>query len=677
MKNKETVEQKQVSYWRLLKYTKPYKFRLAIGILSGLLIGGSLFGSFMMLPSLFSGIEFSTSEAEIKNEQRATEICKAVETAKTEKEKVAAVKSRLDGPKKKSKIEEEVGKVNSFLASVGVDSLRASYVGGDVVLATPEKTYLTFPAETASGKMTWQFFSLFCFGFVLLWALKNIATYINHYCMYWVGQKVVSDMREEIFSKLINQSTSFYGKMDVGQLISRCSNDLIAIESSVSHVIADATRCPIEILSCVAAVVYAGVQYGSWTLPLILFVGMPVCLVPLIILGRKIRKIYRKSYEGIAVVSSRMHEVFTGINVVKAYHAEKIEEERFNKSNRHYLRTVIRAIRAQLLMSPLMETVSVICTLAFLIYSYSQEAPLSVLAQILAPCLLAYRPIKDLAKVSTYIQRSMAAADRYFQIIDMDTSVKESPNPKPLKSFEDKISFKNVSFSYDDHKILDDVSFEIPKGSMVAVVGPTGSGKSTIANLIARFYDCTGGTIEIDGKNVKDIAIKDLRKMIGVVSQEAIIFNDTIAENIAYGTPEATREEIIAAAKQANAHEFIVDGRHPEGYETVAGEKGFRFSGGEKQRLSIARAILRNPPILILDEATSALDTVTERLVQDALNKVMAERTVFAIAHRLSTIRNADLILVINNGKIVERGTHDELIAQGGHYKRLCDIQFK
>lgn len=264
MKNKETVEQKQVSYWRLLKYTKPYKFRLAIGILSGLLIGGSLFGSFMMLPSLFSGIEFSTSEAEIKNEQKATEICKAVETAKTEQEKVAAVKSRLDGPKKKSKMEEEVGKVNSFLASVGVDSLRASYVGGDVVLATPEKTYLTFPAETASGKMTWQFFSLFCFGFVLLWALKNIATYINHYCMYWVGQKVVSDMREEIFSKLINQSTSFYGKMDVGQLISRCSNDLIAIESSVSHVIADATRCPIEILACVAAVVYAGVQYGSW-----------------------------------------------------------------------------------------------------------------------------------------------------------------------------------------------------------------------------------------------------------------------------------------------------------------------------------------------------------------------------------------------------------------------------
>lgn len=677
MKKKETVEYKRATYWRLLKYTKPYKFRLAIGILAGFLIGGSLFGSFMLLPSLFSGIELSSSGAETKLNQDAVEICKAVESAETEEEKVAAVKSRLDYPQKKSKMEEEVDKVNSFLDSVGLDSLRASYVNGEVILATPEKTYLTFPAETADGRMTWQFFSLFCFGFVLLWALKNIATYVNHYCMYWVGQKVVSDMREEIFSKLINQSISFYGKMDVGQLISRCTNDLIAIESSVAHVIADATRCPIEIIACLAAIIYAGVQYGSWTLPLILFVGLPVCLVPLIILGRRIKKIYQKSYQGIAVVSSRMHEVFTGINVVKAYNAEKIEEERFNKSNRHYLRTVIRAIRAQLLMSPLMETVSVICTLAFLIYSYSQDAPLSVLAQILAPCLLAYRPIKDLAKVATYIQRSMAAAERYFQIIDMDTSVKESPNPKPLKSFDDKVSFKNVSFSYDEHKILDDVSFDIPKGSMVAVVGPTGSGKSTIANLIARFYDCTGGEILIDGKNVKDIAIKDLRRMIGVVSQEAIIFNDTIAENIAYGTPEASREEVIAAAKQANAHDFIVDGRHPEEYETIAGEKGFRFSGGEKQRLSIARAILRNPPILILDEATSALDTVTERLVQDALNKVMAERTVFAIAHRLSTIRNADLILVIDNGKIVERGTHDELMAQGGHYKRLCDIQFK
>ena len=672
MKKKEAADFNRATYWRLLKYTKPYKFRLIVGILSGFLIGGSLFGSFMMLPSLFSGVEFASgSDAGFDKDVEA--LCQAVEKAPTQDEKQAIVKEKLK-PKKKDAIGEEIQKINSIVSKFG---LNVTYDSGNIVFAIAEKVFLTFPAETAAGKMTWQFFSIFCIGFVLLWGLKNLATYINHYCMRWVGQNVVSDMREEIFAKLINQSTSFYGKMDVGQLISRCTNDIGAIESSVSNVIADATRCPIEIIACAAAIVYAGIQYGSWTLPLILFGGLPICILPLILLGGKIRKIYRKSYEGIAVVFSRMHEVFTGINVVKAYHAEKREIERFRKSNNHYLWTMIRAIRAQLLISPTMETVSVACTLAFLIYSYSQNAPIAVLAQMLAPCLIVYRPIKELARVTTNIQRSMAAADRYFQIIDMDTSVKESKNPVPLKDFKEKISFKDVSFSYDERKILDGVTFDIPKGSVVAVVGPTGSGKTTIANLIARFYDCTSGEVLIDGKNVKDIAVSDLRKIIGVVSQEAILFNDTIADNISYGMPEATREQIIYAAKQANAHDFIVDGRHPEGYETLAGEKGFRFSGGEKQRISIARAILRNPPILILDEATSALDTVTERLVQDALNNVMAERTVFAIAHRLSTIRNADLILVIDNGKIIERGNHDELIMKGGRYKQLCDTQFK
>lgn len=673
-------EAKRQTYWRLLKYVKPYWIRMTVGILAGFVVGGSLFGSLMLIPSLMSGIEFAGKNVQPEEDLTAAKIVSAIQTSGTEEQKLAAVRKLLEKPKKQevSKIKKELDKANKTLRHLGLSAFQLRYDHGNVVLERParKQDLLSFPAENESGKITWQFFTIFCVGFILLWCVKNIATYVNHYLTRWVGTRVVADLRSEIFNKLLNQSLRFYGKTDVGQLISRCTNDTAAIESSVANVIADATRCPIEILACAAAVVYASAQSGRWSLPLILFIGMPLCILPVAILGRKIRKTYRKSFAQIANVVTRMHEVFTGIMVVKAYHAEQREINRFEYANRKYFKTVIRATRAQLLMSPLMEVVAVASTLAFLIYSYSQEISLSELAQLLAPCFIAYRPIKDLAKIATYIQRSMAAADRYFQVIDYDTTLPESPNPLPFKEFNDKIAFRDVVFAYDQHKILDGISFDIPKGHIVAVVGETGSGKTTIANLIARFYDCDSGSITIDGKEVRDINVADLRHMIGIVTQDAVLFNDTIADNIAYGMPGATREQIIEAAKQANAHSFIIDGRHPEGYDTYAGEKGFRLSGGEKQRISIARAILKNPPILILDEATSALDTVTEKLVQDALNNVMTNRTVFAIAHRLSTIQNANMIIVLEKGHIVEAGSHEELLALGGRYRKLHDTQF-
>jgi subfamily B ATP-binding cassette protein MsbA len=270
----------------------------------------------------------------------------------------------------------------------------------------------------------------------------------------------------------------------------------------------------------------------------------------------------------------------------------------------------------------------------------------------------------------------MAAADRYFDLIDTDTSIKESENPIKISEFNDSITFNNIHFAYEDKTLFEGLDFTIKKGEVVAVVGETGSGKTTIANLIARFYDVSSGSVMIDGINVKDMELASLRSLIGVVTQDPLLFNDTIASNIAYSKEDASMDEIIAAAKQANAHEFIVDGRHPEGYDTVVGEKGSRLSGGEKQRISIARAMLKNPPIMILDEATSALDTVTERLVQDALNHLMESRTVFAIAHRLSTIQHADKIIVLEAGSIIESGTHDELLKLNGKYKKLNDMQF-
>ena len=662
------------SYFRLIRYARPYWLRLSVGILAGLLVGGSLFVSLLLIPQLVGAVEPAApgGAGSVRNLATARAVLAAAETpGLDEPARIAAVERVLNPPDDDPQLTKLLDRAREYAQKY---HLPLTVEGRTLHLSWPKE--ISFEAVSPDGRLAWQLFAVYVIAFVLAWTLKNAATYINHYCTRWVGAKVVADLREEIFRSLIGQSMRFYGKVDIGQLISRCTNDTSAIETAVSNSIADLTSAPIQIFACLTAVLLACRQYQSYSLVVILIVGVPLVVLPVHILGRKIRKVYRRSFARIAEVFSRMHEVFTGIRVVKAYHAEDREIVRFNTVNRQYLRQVVRALRLQLLLSPSMEVVAVASTLVFLVYSYSQGISLTQLAALLAPAFMAYQPIKDLSKVVTSIQKSMAAADRYFALIDTDTRLPEKPDAVELKEFRDRICLKEVEFAYDERRILDGVSFEIPRGSVVAVVGETGSGKTTIANLIARFYDVTGGAVTIDGIDVRDYSIASLRRLIGVVNQEAILFNDTIANNIAYGCPEATREEIVAAAKLANAHSFIVDGRHQSGYDTWVGEKGFRLSGGEKQRVAIARAILRNPPILILDEATSALDTVTEKLVQEALTRVMANRTVFAIAHRLSTIRNADRIIVLKNGRIAESGTHQELLDRNGLYRKLHDTQF-
>lgn len=510
---------------------------------------------------------------------------------------------------------------------------------------------------------------------VLLYFFKGVFRYTQGYLMKYVGQRVIMDIRNRMYEHYQRLSLDYYTANQTGAMMSRITNDINSMQQALP-VAVDLIRQPFTLMGLMAVAFYQ-----EWRLTLFALLIMPLMAVPFIKFGHRLRRYSKKGQEKMGDISSVLQETITGIRVTRAFGMDGYEIGRFRDENKRFFNIIMKRVRIDEISGPLNEFIGSI-GIAFVIWygGYQvlngQSTP-GAFFSFLAACALMYNPIKKLNGANAQIQDSMAAAERVFHILDTEPSVKEKEGALTISGVKEGVEFKNVSFKYQDEMVLKGVDLRVKVGEIVAIVGESGGGKSTLVSLIPRFYDVTDGAVTIDGVDIRDLTFKSLRGLTGVVSQETFLFNDTVRNNIAY-LPERESisfDAIVEAAKAANAHEFIM--AMPDGYDTVIGERGVRLSGGQRQRLSIARALLKNPPILILDEATSSLDAESEYLVQEALNRLMKGRTTLVIAHRLSTIQHADRIVVLSKGKIAEEGRHEELLRQGGEYSRLYNRQFK
>ena len=615
------------TYFRILKFVKPYWRHLTLSliftVLFALLNGVSVYLTIPLLDTLF--------QESIKKE--------AVEQTST------------------------VEKASSILPDWIVN------IGDDISK--------TFNAFVFSGNKTEALMKI-CFMVLFAFFFKNIFSYLQAYFMSYVEYGAMKDLRDLAHQHLHQLPMSFFKQERVGNLISRFTNDVTIVQSSITAAFLNLIREPLTII----VFLFIAVSI-SWQLTLMALVVLPFTMLIIWWVGLKLRKQSGRIQSKMADITSILQETISGVKIVKAFGMEEYENRKFLRETRNYFKLILRIVRVRNLSSPLTEFLSVIIGVFIIYYGgvlVLQENTLkaSEFLGFLFAIFQLMPPIKELSSVNNRIQESSAAGDRIFEILDTKPKISDSENSILLDKFQKSIVFKNVNFVYEDsvEPVLNDISVSVNKGEIIALVGPSGGGKSTLVDLIPRFYDPTSGEIIIDDINVKDIKIQSLRKLMGIVTQETFLFNESVKNNIAYGLENYPIEKIIEAAKAANAHNFILE--MPDGYNTIIGERGVKISGGQRQRLSIARAILKNPDIMIFDEATSSLDNESEILVQEAIERMMVNRTTFVIAHRLSTIRNATRILVLDRGKIIQIGKHEDLIAdEKGLYRKFYEMQFR
>jgi subfamily B ATP-binding cassette protein MsbA len=519
--------------------------------------------------------------------------------------------------------------------------------------------------------------TIVAFALVASTILKGICDYTGTYLVNHAGFGMITDLRDDLYNAIMRRSAAFFSKHTTGTLLSAIINDIERVQYAMSTVLAEFLQQFFTFLSVAAVVVILG---GKLAWVLLLFV--PVIIYSSRKIGFRVRSTTRQGQDKLAEIQNILHETITGNRIVKAFNSENWEISRFRGAARRLFRANLRSVAATAISSPLMDIVGVIGIALLLLLgrariAHNQMTPGVFVAFITAVFSL-YNPVRKFALFNNNFQQALGASSEIFKFMDVDDDVQEKPHAKRLLPFSKTVQFDHVSFTYgdegDDGRVLYDINLEVRRGEVIAIVGSSGSGKSTLVHLIPRFFDTAEGRLLIDGRDVRDVTLASLREQVGIVTQETILFNDTVRNNIAYGQPHVGLKDVEAAARAALAHDFIQ--ALPRGYDEVIGERGVRLSGGERQRIAIARAILKNAPILILDEATSALDSESEALVQSALHNLMSGRTVFVIAHRLSTVRRADRIVVIENGSIADVGTHEDLMTKLGTYRRLYELQF-